>query len=315
MQTILCLGSSHTEGGHSGDRSTKSFENSWPGLLESWLHQQGRDDRVINMGAASYSIENYAYKLLRATEEWNIDHVIVELNTPHKLDIEITPELHDHALPGTAIQDRYTIATREGRTGWPEDGRKYRSSVSTTEAVDYYHTWFDNTKPADSYTASEMASEMRGGQLSDQERGWVSKKLDGLISCMPGTDRAHEILIDYLYFRAVYESLSDHAIVKYCSQIDHIQEICRNKGIRCTLWLVHDASEWSGSAVYVNTFRQRWKDLWLFDEELYAFKPWLQMNHSAEQIKLWQADAIHWHSDCWKQWVDKHLGPWLTSKK
>lgn len=311
MSHILCLGSSHTEGGHSGNPDTKSFDASWPGLLEAQLNHWGRSDSVINLGTASYSCEDYAYKMIRALDEWPCHTVIVEFNTPHKLDVEITPELHQYPTVGPMIQDRWSVATRSGRSGWPEQNRPYRTSVSSTEAVDYYTQWFDHRGPDRSYTIREMSEEMRNGQLSDQERGWVRDKLGHIIQCMPGTDRAEEILLDYLYFRAVYESLSDHHIVKYCSQIDHMVTECERRGINIWLWCVHDSSEWSTSPVYQHTFRSRWSSHWLFDQELWAFKPWLTGSHSPQQIRAWQADAIHWHSECWSQWITKEMAPWL----
>lgn len=313
MSQILCLGTSHTEGGHSGDVNTKSFEQSWPGHLEHHLNRAGDNHSVINMGTASYSCEDYAYKMIRALSEWPIDTVIVEFNTPHKLDIEITPDFHSHGAPGPKITDRWSVATREGRSGWPEKQRPYRTSVSTTEAVDYYHTWFGATKINQGYTFNQMAQEMRHGQLTDMERGWVREKLAHIVKSMPGTDRAEEILLDHLYFRAMYESLSDHAIVRYCSQIDHMVTECQRRGISCYLWCVHETDEWSQSDVYQHTFRDRWKHNWLFDKELWAFKPWLLANHSTDQITEWKADGIHWHSECWQQWVDQHMGPWVAS--
>ena len=124
-----------------------------------------------------------------------------------------------------------------------------------------------------------------------------------------------DILLDYLYFRAVYDSLSDHSIIKYCSQIDHMVEICKRNNINLHLWFMHEASEWSNHSVYQNTFRDRWQDCWLFDQELYAHKPWLFRNYTEEQMKEWMADSIHFKPPCYKDWINKHLGPWLLSKR
>jgi hypothetical protein len=160
-----------------------------------------------------------------------------------------------------------------------------------------------------------MANEMRDGQLNPQVKSWVKEKLENITKNMPGTDRPVDILLDYLYFRAVYDSLSDHSIIKYCSQIDHMVEICKRNNINLHLWFMHEASEWSNHSVYQNTFRDRWQDCWLFDQELYAHKPWLFRNYTEEQMEEWMADSIHFKPPCYKDWINKHLGPWLLSKR
>ena len=139
MRTILCLGSSHTEGNDAPDGDEwKPFDHSWPGQLEAWLQAQGTECQVVNAGEASYSIEQYPLKLQLALQQWPVTDVIIEANTMHKLDVEITDQLHGHRIRGTQLEDRFSIATAKGRTTNIENTRPYRTSVSTTEAVDYY---------------------------------------------------------------------------------------------------------------------------------------------------------------------------------
>ena len=315
MRTILCIGSSHTEGGYDGDVNTKEFFDSWPGILETWLHSNGHEDDVINLGEASYSVDQYPFKLIESVKRWPITDVIVEVNTQHKLDIEISEQLHGDKVKGTALEDRYSVATRQGRSPFVEKDRKYRTSVSSTEAVDYYNTWRPGSQHAKSYTVKQKADEMRDGQLNPQVKTWVKEKLEKITNNMVGTDRAMDILLDHMYFRAVYDSLSDHSIIKYCSQIDHMVEICKRNNINVHLWFMHETTEWSNHSVYKNTFRDRWQDCWLFDKELYAHKPWLLREYSREQIQEWLADSIHFKPPCYKDWINKHLGPWLLSKR
>lgn len=314
MRTILCLGSSHTEGIENGHKQ-KPFELSWPGQLEAWLKQHGQDCCVINAGEASYSIEQYPFKLLLSLQQWPITDVIVEANTMHKLDIEITEQLHGHRIKGTTLQDRYSIATSEGRTPMIEKSRPYRTSVSTTEAVDYYTSLRQiNDAPKNVDTIARIATEMRDGILNDEVRSSVVRKLSAIADHMPGTDRALEMLVDYMYFRAVYESVSDANIIRYLQAIDHLTEICSSRNINCWMYFQHDTQEWSNSTVFESVYKTKWQHNWLMDHERFAFKPWLEDTYTRDQIHAWLVDSIHFDVTPYKIWIDQQVGPWLVEQ-
>jgi hypothetical protein len=323
MNHILCLGSSHTEGGWADDdllthSETKQFHRSWPGQLEQWLTDHDRDCRVINLGEASFSVTQYPFKLIMALQEWPITQVIVEVNTPHKHDIEISEQLHGHTVKGHTVSDRWSYATSElGRVNADiEKTRPYRTSVSAQEAADYYHTLrsLPTQNVSSSHTLMRLARELRDGVLPDKVKTWVHNKLKHITDHMTGTDRALEMLTDHLYFQAVYSDLSDHAIIEYCSHIDHIIEICSVKQIPCWLWFMHDTQDWHSHAVYQHTFKPRWQGHWLMDQELYALKPRLEQQHDSDQISSWLGDAIHFRTEMWSQWIDQEIGPWLINK-
>ena len=59
MNKIVCLGSSHTEGGWQG--KNKEFENSWPGKLQEYL---GETAQIINCGEASFGIDFWPTKVI-----------------------------------------------------------------------------------------------------------------------------------------------------------------------------------------------------------------------------------------------------------
>lgn len=315
QRRILCLGSSHTEGGFDPNTLTKPFEHSWPGYLEHWLRSQDRHCDVINLGEASYSIEQYALKLLMSLQRWpDITDVIVEANTMHKIDVEISEQLHGNKVVGPAIEDRWTMATNQGRTPFTDKQRIYRTSVSSTEALEYYETLYRIHNKQEVDTIRRMATEMRDGILNETTKQYVIDKLGHLVEHMPGTDRALEILVDYMYFRAVYESVSDHNVIKYLQNLDHITEICRNNNINCWIYFQHPTDEWSGSDVYKNVFKPRWSNNWLLDKERFALKPWLIETHGEETVKSWLADSIHFVMEPYEKWIQTQLGPWLISQ-
>ena len=316
MRTILCLGSSHTEGNDApnGDE-WKPFDHSWPGQLEAWLQAQGTECQVVNAGEASYSIEQYPLKLQLALQQWPVTDVIIEANTMHKLDVEITDQLHGHRIRGTQLEDRFSIATAKGRTTNIENTRPYRTSVSTTEAVDYYTTYYKTARPdQDVDTIRRIATEMRDGILNEDVRASVIAKLSTITDHMPGTDRAVQMLIDYLYFRAVYESVSDANIIRYLQNLDHIIEICAGRHINCWIYFQHDTDEWSNSTVFRSLYQPKWRHNWLLDHERFAYKPWLEKTFPPEQVKQWLVDPIHYDMAPYKIWIDQHLGPWLISQ-
>jgi hypothetical protein len=159
-----------------------------------------------------------------------------------------------------------------------------------------------------------MATEMRDGILNDNTKQFVINKLGNLVEHMPGTDRALEILVDYMYFRAVYESVSDRNVILYLQHIDYITEICRNNNINCWLYFQHPTDEWSKSDAYNNIFKPRWSNNWLLGKERFAFKPWLIETHGEETVKSWLADSIHFVMEPYEKWIQTQLGPWLISQ-
>lgn len=323
MTHILCLGTSHTEGGWSNDplmphAETKQFQYTWPGILEQWLNDNGQEATVINMGEASYSISQYGFKLIESIKRWPIDTVLIEVNTPHKLDIEISEQLHGKTVKDHTLESRYSFATNQGRTPFVEKSRPYRTSISSQEAVDYYQTlhainWKD-PNISHSSTLTRLSREIREGMLPDQVQNWVKEKIQKLIDHMPGTDRALEILTDYMYFQSVYCDLSDDSIIRYLSDIDHMVQICKNHNVKCWLWFMHPSEEWNSHPVYVNTFKSRWSDSWLFDHELYDLKAYLESRYSDSEIRSMLGDTTHYKSVMWQQWIDRDLGPWLKDK-
>ena len=308
------MGSSHTEGNENTHKQ-KPFELSWPGQLHTWLREHDCDCQVINAGEASYSIEQYPLKLQLALRQWPITDVIIEANTMHKLDVEITEQFHGHTITGTQLQDRFSIATAEGRTPVIEKSRPYRTSVSTTEAVDYYTSYYKTKHtPHNVDTIRRIATEMRDGILNDDVRSSVIRKLSTITDHMPGTDRAVQLLIDYLYFRAVYESVSDANIIRYLQTLDHAVEICAARGINCWIYFQHNTDEWSNSTVFTSLFRPKWHSNWLLDTERFAYKPWLERTFTPEQVQAWLVDPIHYDMEPYKIWIDQHVGPWLISQ-
>jgi len=314
MNTILCLGTSHTEGGWQGLRETKTPDQAWPGLLERHL---GDQHRVINLGEASYSMEQYAFKLINALNTWpDITHVICELNTIGKLDVEITGDLHHQALTDLAdyhpIHSRYTVATQAGRT-WPTHSRPYRTSVSSQEAVDLYMAWHQLTEISPEVTVdsvTDMVQELRQGIISEQEKQWVNSKLSRITQHMPGTDRAMQILIDYLYFRAVYQDRSDHELIRHLSHMDHLSAVCDQHDIPIWFWQMHDAW-WVDHCVYTHTFRDRLAHRWLWQDDQHAVKPWLMQRFSQAERQEFMGDSIHFLPVAWQTWVEERLAPWL----
>jgi hypothetical protein len=314
MRTILCLGSSHTEGNEDTHKQ-KPFELSWPGQLDAWLQDHDTDCQVINAGEASYSTEQYPIKLQLALQQWPITDVIIEANTMHKLDVEITEQFHGHKITGTRLQDRFSIATREGRTAVIEKSRPYRTSVSTTEAVDYYTSYYKTkNSPQNVDTIKRIATEMRDGILNDDVRSSVIRKLSTITDHMPGTDRAVQLLIDYLYFRAVYESVSDANIIRYLQTLDHLTEICAGRKINCWIYFQHNTDEWSESTVFKSLFQPKWQNNWLLDQERFAYKPWLEKTFTKDQVQGWLVDPIHYDMAPYKIWIDEHVGPWLVEQ-
>lgn len=317
MKTILCLGTSHTEGGWQGRMETKTPNNAWPGILEDHL---GAGHRVINLGEASYSMEQYAFKLIGALNEWpHITHVICELNTIGKLDVEITSDLHQQSLNNLTdyhpIHTRYTVATQQGRT-WPTQHRPYRTSVSSQEAVDFYMAWHQLTDISADITVdsvADMVEELRQGIIGTQEKQLVKDKLERITRLMPGTDRAMQILLDYLYFRAVYQDRSDHELIRHLSHMDHLSAVCDQHQIPIWFWQMHDAW-WVDHCVYTHTFRDRLASRWLWQDDQHAVKPWLMQRFRTKHTSEFMGDSIHFLPVAWDIWVTERLIPWLTTQ-
>lgn len=317
MSHILCLGTSHTEGGWQGRRETKTHLNAWPGLLEQWLFQQGHDHSVINMGEASYSMDQYAYKLITALDRWpDITHVIVEINTMGKLDVEITQDLHHQSMPhGDSIDARWPWSTRSHRS-WPSESRPYRTSVSSQEAVDLYMAWHQLKSLGQELTVDSVSRrmfELSQGIITPEQQNWVHDKLDGITQHMPGTDRAMDILLDHLYFRAVYCDRSDHDVIRYLSQIDHMIHVCDSRDIPIWIIQVHEPW-WLEHPVYAESFRARWRDRWLYHDDSMAIKPWVKREFGDQPRDTYMGDAIHFLPTVWQRWVEQQLGPWLIQQ-
>ncbi len=314
---IVCLGSSHTEGGSSAAGIPKDFENSWPGKLQE---QTGYD--ILNAGEASYSIDFWPTKLLNVIDYYKPTHLIMEINRPEKLDVEISRDLTEKS-PQDA-KDYHPLLTRQNITSatdktnqryWP-----FRTSVSNSEAIDYY-TIFNklNREDVEEYyngnfpkAVGDAYNELADGVITDIEKSWVADKLNEIVEGMGGHKKDLDLLINYLYFRAVYYAGSDQDMANYFQNINHMKMICDVNNIKMYCFTMHK-KEWLDNQIYKDNYKKLWKDIWLFNDINFRLKGWVQERFS-DKYKDTLCDSIHYYPWVWEIWCKEMLVPWVNTE-
>lgn len=317
MNKIVCLGSSHTEGGWQG--KNKEFENSWPGKLQEYL---GETAQIINCGEASFGIDFWPTKVINIINEYKPTHMIMEINTKHKIDVEVSSEFTGKSAEKSKnyhpLFTRQNVSSSQGRTDqkyWPN-----RTSVSGGEAVDYYNTFYNLSKDdVEKYyggnyprAIADVYSDINDGLLTDAEKNWVKQKLQEMLDAMGGNQKDLELLVNYLYFRAVYYDDSDQNIANYLQNINNIRMICNENNVKLTCFTMHGKS-WVSSQVYKDAYKDKFKDLWLFDDINFQLKGWVWQRFGRNN-KDTLGDSIHYYPWVFKTWVDEMLGPWLKER-
>jgi len=317
MNKIVCLGSSHTEGGWGG--KNKEFENSWPGQLQQYL---GSSSEVINCGEASYSIDFWPTKVINIINEINPTHILIEINRKEKLDVEVTSEFTGESVNSSKnyhpLYTRQDVSSSKGRTNnkrWPN-----RTSVSNGEAIDYYNIFYNLSKKdieeyyGGSYpkAIAESFQDVSSGVLTDVEKSWVHDKLNDMLKAMGNRKKDLELLLNYLYFRAVYYDNSDQDISNYLQNINNIRMICKENNVKLRCFTMHD-KPWLGSQIYKDAYKDKFKDIWLFDDNLFQLKGWVRERYGNDyQSTL--GDSIHYYPWVFKTWIEEKLGPWLKER-
>ena len=317
MNKIVCLGSSHTEGGWQG--KNKEFENSWPGKLQDYL---GDSAQVINCGEASFGIDFWPTKVINIINEYKPTHMLIEINRKEKLDVEVTSELTGKSCSNTKdyhpLFTRQNVSSTQGRTNkryWPN-----RTSVSNGEAIDYYNTFYKLSKDdIEKYyggnypqAIAESFYDIESGVITDAEQSWVKDKLQDMLDAMGGNKKDLELLINYLYFRAVYYDNSDQDISNYLQNINNIRMTCNENNVKLRCFTMHDKT-WLDSQIYKDAYKDKFKDIWLFDDVKFELKKWVQQ-HYGKDYKDTLGDSIHYYPWVFKTWVDEMLGPWLKER-
>lgn len=316
MNRIACLGSSHTEGGWLGEH--KEFENSWPGQL----YQRLNNTDVLNTGEASFSIEFWPTKIYNIINYYNPTHIIVEINMHGKLDVEITRDLTDDSPQNAKnyhpLLTRQNVSSPQGRTNnkyWPN-----RTSVSTGEAIDYYtlfnklnqqdlEEYYDGNVPL---AISEMYNDLQTKIITDVEKVWVKDKLSDMVASMGDREKDLDLLLNYLYFKAVYETGSDQYMARYFQNIDHMRLICKQNDIKFHCFTVQE-KDWLDNQIYLDNYQELWKDMWLFDDINFALKSWVRRKYK-EKYPETLGDSIHYYPWVFGEWCDEMLVPWLKEK-
>ena len=319
---IVCLGSSHTEGGSSAAGISKDFENSWPGKLQE---QTGYD--VLNAGEASYSIDFWPTKLLNIIDYYKPTDLIMEINLPGKLDVEISRDLTEFSPQDD--KNYHPLLTRQNVSSKESSGNEYgaktknwpnRTSVSNSEAIDYY-TIFNklNKKDVEKYYSGNFPKAVAGaynelatGNISEIEKVWVADKLNDIVEAMGNNKKDLELLINYLYFRAVYYANSDQDMANYFQNINHMKMICDVNNIKMYCFTMHK-KEWLDNQIYKDNYEKLWKDIWLFDDINFRLKGWVKERFKKE-YKDTLCDSIHYYPWVWEIWCKEMLVPWLNTE-
>ena len=313
MHKIVCLGSSHTEGGWQG--KNKEFKNSWPGKLQDYFTEA----EVINCGEASYGIDFWPTKVINIINEYKPTHMLIEINRKEKLDVEVTSELTGKSATKTKnyhpLFTRQNVSSLQGRTDqryWPN-----RTSVSNGEAIDYYNTFNKlSKKDVEDYyggdypkAIAESFHDIASGVITDAEQDWVKDKLQDMLNAMGNNKKDLELLINYLYFRAVYYDNSDQDVSNYLQNINNIRMICNDNNVKLRCFTMHDKT-WLDNQIYEDAYKDKFKDIWLFDDIKFELKKWVQKRF-ADDYQNTLADSIHYHPWVFEAWIKEMLGPWL----
>lgn len=315
---IVCLGSSHTEGGSSAANIPKDFENSWPGKLQE---QTGYD--VLNAGEASYSIDFWPTKLLNIIDYYKPTDLIMEINLPGKLDVEISRDLTEFSPQDDKnyhpLLTRQNVSSKESSAktkNWPN-----RTSVSNSEAIDYY-TIFNDLKKEDvnNYyngnfpkAIGDAYNELATGNISEIEKVWVADKLNDIVEAMGNNKKDLDLLINYLYFRAVYYSGSDQDMSNYFQNINNMKMICDINNIKMHCFTMH-SKHWLDNQIYKDNYKKLWKDIWLFNDINFQLKGWVKERFKKE-YKDTLCDSIHYYPWVWETWCKEMLVPWVNKSK
>ena len=159
---------------------------------------------------------------------------------------------------------------------------------------------------------ADVYSDIAHGVITGVEQVWVKEKLQEMLDAMGGNQKDLELLVNYLYFRAVYYDDSDQNIANYLQNINNIRMICNENNVKLTCFTMHGKS-WVSSQVYKDAYKDKFKDLWLFDDIDFQLKKWVQVRYGKD-YKDTLGDSIHYYPWVFKTWVDEMLGPWLKER-
>ncbi len=315
---IACFGSSHTEGGL-GWAESKEFINSWPGQL----HARLQNTDVLNVGQSSFSIDFWPTKLLNVIEYYKPTHVLMEINIKEKLDFEMSSDLTGESCSENKnyhpLLSRQNVSSPDGRThqiDWPN-----RSSVAPQEAIEYHNAYYEITHNMDKNhwqgklptMINEMYLDAEDGIITDYEKSVVAEKLEDILESMGNKDGDLEIFLNYLYFRAVYETDSDTNIAYYLQNINNMRMICAENNIKFKAYTMHWQPNVYESVIYKENYEKLLKDIWLFDDVMYSTKRWIQKRWG----KSWReqlCDSIHFKPETYGVWCEEMLIPYLKQE-
>ena len=315
MKKIVCLGSSHTVGGWAGGND--EFEKSWPGILHNYLNANGLEADIINGGECGFSVDLYPTKVLNFYNKYKPDLFLIEYNHTGKIDLEIGSDLTGESVADDPDYDpifsRQRISSENGvidNECWPN-----RKTVSNSEAIHYYNAYHKMTKQQIEEMHGEnlppaivklFAEESYLGTLSEYEKDNATNKLDTILKSMGPNKKNAEILINHIYYRAVYESGSDAYAASYIQNIWNIVATCRLLGIDVKFFTMHNKI-WTDNQVYKDTYQELLKNNWLFDNINFALRPWFK-KHYGKEFKKAMGDSIHFYDWAYKAWIDEMLG-------
>ena len=310
------MGSSHTVGGW--EDGNNQFENSWPGILHNYLNSNGLEADVINGGECGFSVDFYPTKVLNFYNKYKPDLFLIEYNHTGKLDIEIGSDLTGENVADDPEYDpifsRQRVSTSQGEIDeecWPN-----RKTVSNSEAIYYYNAFHKLTKtqieemhgndlpPA---IVKLFAEETYLGTLTQYEKDNATNKLDNILRSMGPNKNNAEILINHIYYRAVYESGSDAYAANYMQNIWNIIATCKLLGIDVKFFTMHSKT-WIQNQIFKDTYENLFTDHWLFDDIEFALRIWFK-EYYKKDFKTAMGDSIHFYDWAYKAWVDEMLGP------
>ena len=321
---IACLGSSHTEGG-TGWEEGKEFINSWPGQLYSRLENTD----VLNAGQSSFSIDFWPTKIYNVINYYDPTHIICEINIKEKLDFEVSPDLTgqsclDSPLGYHPLLTRQNVRSpRTDSSYFPTENWPNRSSVSPQEAIEYYNAYYEITKNMDEKHWKDkmptMINEMyldaaHSGIITDYERHVVAEKLEDILQSMGNKDGDLEMFLNYLYFRAVYETDSDTNIAYYLQNINAMRMICKENNIKFKAYTMHWQPNVYESVIYKENYEKLLKDIWLFDDVKYNVKWWIKDRFGVDKWREQLCDSIHFKAETYGVWCDEMLIPYLKKE-
>tara|TARA_B100000575_G_C23123780_1_gene650718 strand:- start:1765 stop:2517 length:753 start_codon:yes stop_codon:yes gene_type:complete len=248
--------------------------------------------------------------------------MIIEFNGKSKIDVEISSEFTGKSAHKQKdyhpLFTRQNVSSSEGRTNkkyWPN-----RTSVAGGEAVDYYNTFYqlseDDVKKyyGGDYprAIADLYSDVKDGLLTNQEQNWVKEKLQDMLDAMGGNKKDLELLVNYLYFKAVYYDDSDQCVANYLQNINNIRMICNENNVKLTCFTMH-GKPWLKSQVYKDAYEDKFKDIWLFDDDKFELKSWVWQRFGRNN-KDPLADSIHYYPWVFKTWIEEMAGPWLKER-